>query len=303
MGLEYDSAISRQTHKVGVTPPPDPGGPPGSILWATNLELWPSRSAPCVQGRSLSLQDAWSDQRGQIHLDSRQDYQLLRARRTPEGLSLIFKRPFDTCDPKDYLIEVGGGPTCSGDRGAFPHPGAACREKAREGSPRRLGGDKRPALLSASDPFRKYSWLTPSQQGCRCGSCPQASQSGTRTILLLPFSPPGPSPSGGILERAQETWFPNLPCCQRAVRLGAGPSLPQTSSVYLCVKCGGGERAGWPLRPHQLCPGAQSHGGSRNTIGFSCGSNTPTAEKQPRLALKTKFFEFSPAPFDLGHLV
>ena len=172
----------------------------------------------------MSLQDAWSDQRGQIHLDSRQDYQLLRARRTPEGLSLIFKRPFDTCDPKDYLIEVGGGPTCSGDHGAFPHPGAACREKAGEGSPRWLEGDKRPALLSASDPFRKYSWLTPSQQGCRCGSCPQASQSGTRTILLLPLSSwpitfrwnSGKSPGGlvsqpALLPTGCEAWGRSLP--------------------------------------------------------------------------------------------
>lgn len=59
----------------------------------------------------MSLQDAWSDQRGQLHLDSQQDYQLLQAQKTPEGLYLLFKRPFRTCDPKDYFIEVGGGPT------------------------------------------------------------------------------------------------------------------------------------------------------------------------------------------------
>uniref|UniRef100_A0A452DIM6 Dopamine beta-hydroxylase n=1 Tax=Bos taurus TaxID=9913 RepID=A0A452DIM6_BOVIN len=51
--------------------------------------------------------DAWSDQKGQVHLDSQQDYQLLRAQRTPEGLYLLFKRPFGTCDPNDYLIEDG----------------------------------------------------------------------------------------------------------------------------------------------------------------------------------------------------
>ncbi|XDC52464.1 hypothetical protein R6Z07M_003646 [Ovis aries] len=51
--------------------------------------------------------DAWSDQKGQVHLDSQQDYQLLRAQRTPEGLCLLFKRPFGTCDPNDYLIEDG----------------------------------------------------------------------------------------------------------------------------------------------------------------------------------------------------
>jgi hypothetical protein len=60
-----------------------------------------------VQTLSLSLQDAWSDQKGQLHLDAQQDYQLLRAQGTSDGLSLLFKRPFATCDPQDYLIEVG----------------------------------------------------------------------------------------------------------------------------------------------------------------------------------------------------
>ncbi|XP_012375079.1 dopamine beta-hydroxylase isoform X2 [Dasypus novemcinctus] len=51
--------------------------------------------------------DAWSDRKGQLHLDSQQDYQLLQAQRAPEGLRLLFKRPFATCDPRDYLIEDG----------------------------------------------------------------------------------------------------------------------------------------------------------------------------------------------------
>ncbi|XP_040180093.1 dopamine beta-hydroxylase isoform X1 [Rana temporaria] len=51
--------------------------------------------------------DAWSDAEGQLHIDSHQDYQLLSARQTPEGLYLVFKRPFITCDTKDYLIEDG----------------------------------------------------------------------------------------------------------------------------------------------------------------------------------------------------
>ena len=54
-------------------------------------------------------QDAWSDQDGRLHMDPQQSYQLLRAWKTAEGLSLIFERPFDTCDPRDYLIEVRGG--------------------------------------------------------------------------------------------------------------------------------------------------------------------------------------------------
>ncbi|NXP37443.1 DOPO hydroxylase, partial [Leiothrix lutea] len=52
-------------------------------------------------------QDAWSDAKGQLHMDSQQDYQLLGARRAPEGLYLLFRRAFSTCDPKDYLIEDG----------------------------------------------------------------------------------------------------------------------------------------------------------------------------------------------------
>ncbi|EPY84719.1 dopamine beta-hydroxylase [Camelus ferus] len=60
-----------------------------------------------TDGDSAYFGDAWSDQKGQVHLDSQQDYQLLRAQRTPEGLSLLFKRPFGTCDPEDYVIEDG----------------------------------------------------------------------------------------------------------------------------------------------------------------------------------------------------
>ncbi|KAM8934323.1 dopamine beta-hydroxylase [Pelodytes ibericus] len=51
--------------------------------------------------------DAWSDQDGEIHIDSQQDYELLMAQQAPEGLYLVFKRPFSTCDPHDYLIEGG----------------------------------------------------------------------------------------------------------------------------------------------------------------------------------------------------
>ncbi|XP_008578902.1 PREDICTED: dopamine beta-hydroxylase [Galeopterus variegatus] len=72
----------------------------GELENADLVVLW-------TDGDSAYFADAWSDQRGQIHLDPQQDYQLLQAQRTPEGLSLLFKRPFSTCDPKDYLIEDG----------------------------------------------------------------------------------------------------------------------------------------------------------------------------------------------------
>nr|KAF6483919.1 dopamine beta-hydroxylase [Rousettus aegyptiacus] len=60
-----------------------------------------------TDGDKAYFGDAWSDQKGQLHLDPQQDYQLLRAQRTPAGLTLLFRRPFSTCDPRDYLIEDG----------------------------------------------------------------------------------------------------------------------------------------------------------------------------------------------------
>ncbi|NWS74047.1 DOPO hydroxylase, partial [Crotophaga sulcirostris] len=58
-------------------------------------------------GHNSYFGDAWSDAKGQLHMDSQQDYQLLGARKAPKGLYLLFRRPFSTCDPKDYLIEDG----------------------------------------------------------------------------------------------------------------------------------------------------------------------------------------------------
>ncbi|NXK60681.1 DOPO hydroxylase, partial [Sylvietta virens] len=58
-------------------------------------------------GHNSYFGDAWSDAKGQLHMDSQQDYQLLGAHRAPEGLYLLFRRAFSTCDPKDYLIEDG----------------------------------------------------------------------------------------------------------------------------------------------------------------------------------------------------
>ncbi|KAM7092085.1 dopamine beta-hydroxylase [Molossus nigricans] len=72
----------------------------GQLENADLVVLW-------TNGNRAYFGDAWSDQKGQIHLDAQQDYQLLQAQRTPQGLSLLFKRPFSTCDPQDYLIEDG----------------------------------------------------------------------------------------------------------------------------------------------------------------------------------------------------
>ncbi|XP_056146432.1 dopamine beta-hydroxylase [Lampris incognitus] len=52
-------------------------------------------------------EDAWSDSEGRVSLDEKQHYQLIEARRTPTGMYVLFKRPFSTCDPRDYVIEEG----------------------------------------------------------------------------------------------------------------------------------------------------------------------------------------------------
>lgn len=54
----------------------------------------------------LLHQDAWSNSQGHVSLDSQQDYELIEAVQKPDGYYLLFKRPFSTCDPRDYLIEV-----------------------------------------------------------------------------------------------------------------------------------------------------------------------------------------------------
>ncbi|XP_006900619.1 PREDICTED: dopamine beta-hydroxylase [Elephantulus edwardii] len=72
----------------------------GELVNADLVVLW-------TDGDTAYFGDAWSDQKGQIHLDSQQDYQLLQAQKTSEGLYLLFKRAFSTCDPQDYFIEDG----------------------------------------------------------------------------------------------------------------------------------------------------------------------------------------------------
>eukprot|EP00069_Balaena_mysticetus_P010899 bmy_20870T0 len=110
----------------------------GELENADLVVLW-------TDGDSAYFADAWSDQKGQIHLDAQQDYQLLRAQRTREGLSLLFKRPFGTCDPKDYLIEYEPIVTegnealvhhmevfqCAAEFESFPHFSGPCDSKMK----------------------------------------------------------------------------------------------------------------------------------------------------------------------------
>ncbi|KAF3702147.1 Dopamine beta-hydroxylase [Channa argus] len=72
----------------------------GELTNADLVVLWDS-------GTKSYFGDAWSDSEGHVTLDSHQDYELLEAKQKPDGFYLLFKRPFSTCDPKDYLIEEG----------------------------------------------------------------------------------------------------------------------------------------------------------------------------------------------------
>ncbi|KAJ7986890.1 hypothetical protein DPEC_G00333090 [Dallia pectoralis] len=72
----------------------------GELTNADLVVLW-------NDGHQSYFGDAWSDSEGRVSLDSQQDYELIEARQTPEGFSLLFKRPFSTCDPHDYIIEEG----------------------------------------------------------------------------------------------------------------------------------------------------------------------------------------------------
>ncbi|XP_072906327.1 dopamine beta-hydroxylase [Hemitrygon akajei] len=58
-------------------------------------------------GRSSYFGDAWTDEQAQIHLDTQQDYQLIDAHQSNQGFYLTFKRHFNTCDKRDYVIEGG----------------------------------------------------------------------------------------------------------------------------------------------------------------------------------------------------
>ncbi|KAG8447491.1 hypothetical protein GDO86_014840 [Hymenochirus boettgeri] len=51
--------------------------------------------------------DAWSDQQGRLHLDSQQDYELLKARQSPEDSTFSLKDHLSRVIQEDYTIEDG----------------------------------------------------------------------------------------------------------------------------------------------------------------------------------------------------
>uniref|UniRef100_A0A3B4T2N5 Dopamine beta-hydroxylase n=1 Tax=Seriola dumerili TaxID=41447 RepID=A0A3B4T2N5_SERDU len=73
----------------------------GELTNADLVVLWDS-------GTKSYFGDAWSDSEGHVSLDSQQDYKLIEAKQKTDGFYLLFKRPFSTCDPRDYLIEQDG---------------------------------------------------------------------------------------------------------------------------------------------------------------------------------------------------
>ncbi|XP_078407409.1 dopamine beta-hydroxylase [Cetorhinus maximus] len=72
----------------------------GDIRNADLAILW-------TDGQKSYFGDAWTDRQARIHLDVQQDYQLIDAQQSPQGLYLTFKRQFNTCDKNDYVIEGG----------------------------------------------------------------------------------------------------------------------------------------------------------------------------------------------------
>ncbi len=78
----------------------------GIIVLSTVLVFITCQSKCVCACVCLFLQDAWSDSEGNVSLDSQQDYELIEAKQKADGYYLLFRRPFSTCDPRDYLIEV-----------------------------------------------------------------------------------------------------------------------------------------------------------------------------------------------------
>ncbi|XP_068190721.1 dopamine beta-hydroxylase [Antennarius striatus] len=72
----------------------------GELTNADLVVLWNT-------GTKSYFGDAWSDDKGHVSLDSQQDYELIEAKQKPDGYSLLFRRQFSTCDPRDYVIEEG----------------------------------------------------------------------------------------------------------------------------------------------------------------------------------------------------
>ncbi|XP_033732438.1 dopamine beta-hydroxylase-like [Pecten maximus] len=53
------------------------------------------------------FQDCWTDDRGQLHVDTHQDFVLISSFTERHQRILEFQRQFDTCDVHDYIIENG----------------------------------------------------------------------------------------------------------------------------------------------------------------------------------------------------
>ncbi|XP_023212266.1 dopamine beta-hydroxylase-like [Centruroides sculpturatus] len=73
----------------------------GNITRADLCVWWVNR-----QGDS-HFQDVWTDEGGYITVDYHNDCDLIKYKKSPHKIRIIFNRKFDTCDPQDYVIEDG----------------------------------------------------------------------------------------------------------------------------------------------------------------------------------------------------
>ncbi|XP_019872323.2 tyramine beta-hydroxylase [Aethina tumida] len=73
----------------------------GDLFPADYCLLWED-----LKGK-LRLQDTWATDEGVLYLDKKQDCHNFQVRKRQDVIKYTFKRKFDTCDSKDYIIEDG----------------------------------------------------------------------------------------------------------------------------------------------------------------------------------------------------
>lgn len=55
---------------------------------------------------TYQFKDTWATDEGVLYLDKKQDCHNFQVRKRQDVIKYTFKRKFDTCDSKDYIIEV-----------------------------------------------------------------------------------------------------------------------------------------------------------------------------------------------------
>lgn len=158
-------------------------------------------------------------------------------------------------------------------------------ERTPGGPQRQRGEDRQSGDLLCHQPLVLRTCSCCPRRRVSRGSAPQPLSGGRRELAPGDVSPSS-APPGGTLERARETWFPTRPCCQRAPRLGAEPSL-LWDSVYLSVGCRGACRTS-KVRPAPS--GVLSH-----------TDPTPQAAPRPRVRERPPALALGTDPSTLYH--